>query len=187
MHLSKAREKKGAFVFMSAILHIRKTEGTVKSTIWRWLLLINLAAAFYSVGTVWLAQLNWQLWQYVGQASFNAYHQAWFRGIWWAIFPVAGVALLGVCAQIKWCPPRVPSWVVWLALGVQIAYLAGTVFWWGPGQGKLQDAVLANGTLDPHYQFLVLTNWLRVALITVAGLLELWIAGKSLVPPGREP
>jgi hypothetical protein len=150
------------------------------------LLLINLAAAFYSVGTVWLAQLNWQLWQYVGQVSFNAYHLAWFRGIWWAIFPVAGLAFLGVCAQIKWRPPRVPSWAVWLALVVQLTYLAGTVFWWGPGQGKLHDAVLANGVPDPHYQLLVLTNWLRVVLLTGAGLLEFWMAIRSFLVSGKQ-
>jgi hypothetical protein len=158
---------------------ITSTRQTKKSTIWQWLLLINLAAAFYSVGTVWLAQLNWQLWQYVGQPTFNAYHQAWFRGIWWAIFPVAGVALIGVCAQIKWRPPHVPVWAVWLALGVQLAYLAGTIFWWAPGQATLQDAVLANGTLDPYYQLLVGTNWIRVALLTMAGIVELWMAGRS--------
>lgn len=76
---------------------------------WRWLLLANLAAACYSVGTVWLAQLNWQLWQYVGSAEFEAYHQAWWHGIWWAIFPVAGLAFLGTCAQVGWRPPVCPA------------------------------------------------------------------------------
>jgi hypothetical protein len=171
---------------MSTLLQTGTTEGTSKDTTWRWLLLLNLAAAFYNVGSVWLAQLNWQLWQYVGQTTFGAYHGAWFRGIWWAIFPLAGLALIGVCAQIKWRPPRVPPWAVWLELGLHLTYIAGTIFWWAPGQANLHDAVLANGALDPHYQILVLTNWLRVALITAAGLLELWIAARSFIP-GKEP
>ncbi len=150
-----------------------------KGQTWRWLLLANVAAAFYSVGTVWLAQLNWQLWQYAGQVEFDAYHRAWWHGIWWAIFPVAGIAFLGTCAQVRWRPPRVPRWAVWLALALQIATYGGTAFWWGPGQAMLHQAKLADGSLDPYYRQLVTTNWIRVALITAAGALELWMAVKS--------
>jgi hypothetical protein len=165
-------------------MHTGSTNADAGSATWRWILLVNLAAAFYSVGTVWLAQLNWQLWQYVGRASFDAYHHAWFRGIWWAIFPVAGVAVLGVCAQVRWRPPRVPVWAVWLALVLQVVTYVGTGFGWGPGQAALKEAVLPDGGLAPQYVVLLQTNWLRVALITMAGLLELWMAVRSFVAAG---
>jgi hypothetical protein len=171
---------------MSTLLQTGMAAETAKSPTWRWLLLLNLAVSFYAVGAVWLVQLNWLLWPYVGQATFDAYHIAWFYGIWWAIFPVEGLVFLGVFAQIKWRPPRVPVWAVWLVLGVRLTYSAGTFFWWAPGQGNLHNAVLANGALDPHYQILLLSNWLRVALVTIAGLLELWMAARSFVSAGRE-
>src|SRR5215472_18739436 len=104
--------------------------------VWQWLLLINLAAAFYSVGTVWLAQLNWQLWQYVGPAYFDDYHQAWWHGIWWAIFPMALVALVGVCAQLRWSPPQVPRAALWVALAIQVVAYVGTAFGGGIGQAS---------------------------------------------------
>lgn len=75
-------------------------------------------------------------------------------------------------------PPGVPRWVVWLALAVQVVTYVATAFWWGPGQALLHGAKLADGSLDPYDRQLVMTNWLRVALITAAGALELWIAAK---------
>jgi len=156
---------------------------TSARALWRPLLIVNLAAACYSLGTVWLAQLNWQLWRYVGPAEFDAYHLAWWHGIWWAIFPAAGVAFLGVCAQLRWRPSRVPPWTLWLALGLQLLTYAGTALWWGPGQGGLHQTLLADGGLDPHYQDLVTSNWLRVGLLTAAAALQIWMTTRSLTTP----
>lgn len=159
------------------------TSPHTRRPVWPWLLIANLAAAFYSVGTVWLAQLNWQLWRYVGQPDFGAYHVGWWHGIWWAIFPVAGVAFLGVCAQLRWRPPNVPSWTAWAALSLQVITYLGTAFWWGPGQGNMHQALLPDGSLDPYYAQLVDTNWIRVALLTLAGALQAWMAARALTAP----
>jgi hypothetical protein len=142
---------------------------------YNWLVLLNLAAAFYSVGTIWLTQVDWRLWQYVGKETFDAYHLAWWHSVWWSIFPLAGLSFIGICAQLIW-RPSVPLWMLWLALAIQLVAYAGTAFWWGRGQARLQQAVLPQGGLDPLYQLLVRTNWIRVALFTSAGLLQLWIA-----------
>jgi len=56
-----------------------------------------------------------------------------------------------------------------------VAY-AGTALWWGPRQAKLRQATLADGALDPDYVTLVRTNWIRVALFTLASLIEFWLA-----------
>ncbi len=152
-----------------------------KNSFWKWLLLVNLATSFYCVGAVWLAQLDWMLWQYVGQADFILYHNAWWHGIWWSIFPLAGLSFLGICFQLKWRPPYVRVWVLWLALLLQVIVYAGTVFWWGQGQSKLNIIHLADGALNPLYVQLISTNWLRVALLTLSGLLEGWIGIKCFV------
>ena len=61
-----------------------------------WLVLLNLAAAFYNVGTIWLTQVDWQLWKYVGRETFDEYHLAWWHSVWWSIFPLAGVFFVGI-------------------------------------------------------------------------------------------
>jgi hypothetical protein len=145
------------------------------------LLLINLATSFYCVGAVWLAQLNWMLWRHVGVAEFQKYHQAWWHGIWWAIFPVAFCAVLGICLQLKWAAPNVPHWSLWLAVALQVVTYAGTSFWWGAGQAKLKILHLPDGSIDPRYFILVNTNWIRVFLISASGILELWMVFKSFL------
>ncbi|HEX4001748.1 MAG TPA: hypothetical protein VHX36_03820 [Candidatus Acidoferrales bacterium] len=142
---------------------------------WNALLLVNIALAFYSAGAAWLAQVNWQLWRFVSPGHFTEYHAAWWRSVWWAIFPVAAASLLGICAQLVWRPP-VPVGLLWLALAIQIVAYAGTAFWWGPRQAKLKQVLLADATLDRDYLTLIRTNWIRVALFTLAGFLELWLA-----------
>jgi hypothetical protein len=71
-----------------------------------------------------------------------------------------------------------------LALVLQVVTYVGTGFGWGPGQAALKEAVLPDGGLAPQYVVLLQTNWLRVALITMAGLLELWMAVRSFVAAG---
>ena len=142
---------------------------------YNWLVIVNLAAAFYNVGTIWLTQVDWQLWKYVSKDTFGAYHLAWWHSVWWSIFPVAGISFLGICAQVLW-HPGVPTWMVWLALIIQIFAYSGTAFWWGRGQAKLKQAVLPNGDVDSQYTILVRTHWIRVALFTFAGIVQLWIA-----------
>ena len=83
--------------------------------------------------------------------------------------------------EVRWRPPIVASWAVWLALAIQILVYIGTAFWWGPGQSSLSHALLADGSLDKTYVLLLNTQWIRVALITAAGVLELWMAFKSFI------
>lgn len=151
----------------------------VRQPVWAWLLIFNLAAAFYSVGAAWLAQLNWQLWRFVGATDFDAYHRAWWHGIWWAIFPIAALAFLGVCAQVRWRSPNVPPWMTWAALALQVLIYIGMALWWGPGQSQLHRTTFPDGTLDAKYAQLVVSNWIRVALLTLAGVLQVVMALKS--------
>ncbi len=132
------------------------------------------------MGAAWLAQLNWELWVYVGRAEFQAYHLAWWHGIWWAIFPVAAIALFGSFAELKWRPGAVPASAVWLGVIIQAVTYLLTALWWGPGQAQLTQLHLGNGSIDPHYYRLVTTNWLRVALITSSGYCSYgWRSGHS--------
>lgn len=146
-----------------------------------WILLITLLTSLYGVGSVWVAQLDWSLWRYVGPADFDAYHVAWWHGIWWAIFPAAGVALAGSLLQLRWPPLGTGRGAIWLVVALQVVAYLLTAFWWGPGQAGLHTAQLPGGGLDPHYAILLNTNWLRVALFTAVGLVELWVAARAIM------
>ncbi len=147
----------------------------------KWILLVTLASGFYCVGAAGLAQLNWELWVHVGRTEFEVYHLAWWHGIWWAIFPVAAVALLGSFAELKWRPIEVPAWSAWLGVIIQVVTYVLTALWWGPGQAQLTQTHMENGSIDPHYYRLVTTNWLRVALITFFGILQLWMVARAFI------
>lgn len=152
-----------------------KTENSLK---WQLLLLINLAASSCNVGAALLSQLNWDLWRYVGNKEFNDYHYGWWHGIWWAAFPVAGVALIGTCMQLKWKPPYVGLIAVWIALILQLLIYTGTALWWGPSQSRLQFIHEPDGSLNPSYLLLVNSNWVRTVLFIFSFLLQFWISLK---------
>ena len=70
--------------------------------------------------------------------------------------------------------------VPWASLLLLAGSYLGTAFWWGPGQARLEEAVVRDGSLNRSYLLLVNTHWIRVGLITAVGLLQLWIAIVSL-------
>jgi hypothetical protein len=134
----------------------------------------NLAAASAGMGAVLLAQVNWSIWQYEGLDAFTAYHVAWWYSVWWTIFCLTGIGFLGIIAQLIWRPNTL-RWMVWVALLLQAAGYAGTIFWWVPGQGSLNEVLVPAGGPAPFYILFSQTNWARAAIYTIAGLLQLRI------------
>jgi hypothetical protein len=77
-----------------------------------WLLIGTLARAWYQVGCVWLVQVvAWPLFAYVGPKEFEAYHQAWWRGIRYILFVPSGAAFAGTILLLQWTPAGVPRWI----------------------------------------------------------------------------
>jgi hypothetical protein len=146
-------------------------------------LLVTLVTSWYSVGTIWMVQVSWRLFARVGPQEFPAYHRAWWlgrRGIQPVVFPLAGVALIGTIAEFWVRPAHAPIAAVWLSLAFQgLAYLL-TAAWWGRWQAQLDWVRRENGTLNPDYERLLSTHWLRVALLTAAAIPQLWLAATSL-------
>jgi hypothetical protein len=150
----------------------------------RWVLLITLAASFYSVGTIWETQMSYGLWAVVGPADFAAYHDAWWSltGIQLVVFPMAAVAAASSIAMLRWRPPNVPFRAVWLGIALQVAWMVLTAVWWAPLQARVVEARLPDGSLAPDYLLLLGTHWLRVALITFYGIVAFWMAMRSFLP-----
>lgn len=135
-----------------------------------------LAASFYNLGAVVLAQVSWNLWRHVGRAEFPRYHRAWFTGMRPSIWPMATVAGLGALVQVRVRPRGVPAWAGWLSAGVQLTNFGLTGAWWARWQAQVHEVQLADGSLHPLYLRLIRTHWLRVGLIAGFALLQGWMA-----------
>jgi hypothetical protein len=144
----------------------------------QWLLLATCAISLYSVGNIWPVQLSsYRLWRYVGPREFHAYHLAWWHSIWGVILAPAVLVFVGALLMFWWRAPGVPPWAVWAGFGLQLALVLGTAFWWGPLMARLEDS--GGGLATARFELLMLTHWLRVALVTAYGALTVWMVARS--------
>ena len=144
----------------------------------QWLLLCTCALSIYSVGNVWPDQLSsYRLWKYVGPGEFHAYHLAWWHSIWGVILGPAILVFIGALLMFWWRAPGVPPWAVWAGFGLQLALVLGTALWWGPLMARLEDS--SGGLATDRFELLMLTHWLRVAIVTAYGALTLWMVAQS--------
>jgi hypothetical protein len=150
----------------------------------QWLLAVTAAFSFYSVGNIWLVQLSsYRLWPYVGKAEFHAYHIAWWRSIWGVIFIPAGVVFLGSLLMLWRRPPGVPAWAAWLGFALQVMLYGLTAVWWGPLMARLSTPEAGLSLL--LYRKLMVSHWLRVAIVTAYGVLAFWMLWRSIFIPPR--
>jgi hypothetical protein len=148
----------------------------------QWLLLCTATLSFYGVGNIWLVQLSsYRLWRYVGARDFWAYHIAWWHSIWGVIFFPAGLVFVGSLLMLWLRPPGVPRWAVWLGVGLQVLLYLLTALWWGPLMARL--ATRETGLLLPLYHELMVSHWLRVAIVTAYGVLAFWMLVQTMSLP----
>lgn len=146
----------------------------------RRLLLINLALSFYGVGQIWLVQVTcYPLWGFVGRAEFENYHNFWWRSIWGVILGPAGIVLLCALAMLHLRPAAVSLRTAQLGVALQVLLYVLTAIWWGRWMAEL---VQVNGpNYGPLFHRLLVTHWLRVALITGYALLLLRMAADTFL------
>src|SRR5580692_6928045 len=101
-------------------------------------LLLNLALAFYNVGTIWAHEIDiFRTWKLIGRAQFHQVQMSHFRKIPYWIFAPVGLALLGNVALLWYHPDNSPRWCVWAALALQLLSILLTAAFWGQWQGRL--------------------------------------------------
>lgn len=130
-----------------------------------WILIVTTALAWYQVGFVWLVQVvAWPLFGYVGPNEFNAYHQAWWRGIRYILFIPSALTFIGGILLLITRPRGVPEWLLADGFAMYVLMYVLTAVWYGPEQAKLTD---------PRSSRLVTINkvhWIRTALVSGYGL-----------------
>ncbi len=144
-------------------------------------LLLNLALAFYNVGTIWAHEVDiFRSWKLLGPDAFHRVQTAhWHKLPYWILLPVA-LALSGSIGLVWYRPDPSPSWAVWWALGCQLASHALTALLWGPWQAKLSQDPL--GPASPYLAKILSTHWIRTLLISAYGFILLAWAIQCLEP-----
>jgi hypothetical protein len=137
-------------------------------------LILNLALAFYNVGTIWAMELDiFRSWKLVG-ADFHKAQEAHWRKLPYWIFTPVGLALFGSIILTWYHPAGSPAWAIWGVLLAQVISLVLTAIFWGQWQAKLSKDVL--GTQSPYLAKILKTHWIRTLLINAyAFILLFWV------------
>ena len=142
-------------------------------------LLMNLALAFYSVGTIWAHEVDiFRSWKLLDVATFRRVQSVHWRKLPFWIFAPLGLMLAGSIGLLRVHPVSSPAWIPGTALACQLTSHLLTAILWGPWQAKLSrdDA----GAASPYLARILATHWIRTLLINVYGLILLAWAIHSL-------
>ena len=128
------------------------------------LLLLNLALAFYNVGTIWAHEIDiFRSWMLVDAENFPSIHVAHWRKLPYWIFAPFGVSFVGGVALVWIHPVDSPLWAIYSALICQIlASLLTAVFW---GRWQAQLATDPMGPESPYLEKILKTHWIRTLLV----------------------
>jgi hypothetical protein len=142
-------------------------------------LLINLALAFYNVGTIWAHEVDiFRTWKLLDPKPFAAVQRVhWNKLPYWVFIPV-GFSFIGSIALLWYHPEKVPVWETWLAFGFQFLSHSLTAGFWGRWQAKLSKDKL--GGASPYLSLILKTHWIRTALINAYGLTLLYMTFQTL-------
>jgi hypothetical protein len=138
-------------------------------------LLLNLALAFYNVGTIWAHEVDiFRSWRMVRPEAFRRIQQAHWRKLpYWVLFPVA-LAFAGSIGLIWYHPTDAPPWGIWGAFGCLALSHVLTALFWGRWQAKLSTDL--RGSASPYLDRILSTHWIRTVLITSnAVILLVWL------------
>lgn len=140
----------------------------------RGLLLLDLALAFYNVGTIWAHELDiFRTWKLVDRAAFHTIQRAHFRKLPYWIFAPVGLALAVSATAVAYHPPGSPAWAIAGSLGSQLVSALLTAAFWGRWQAALSRD--PRGPDSYYLERILATHWVRTLLINLNALvLALW-------------
>jgi hypothetical protein len=138
-------------------------------------LILNLALAFYNVGTIWAHEIDlFRTWKLIGPAEFPTVQRTHFRKLPYWIFTPVLLAIAGGVVLLRYQPIGSPRWCAWTALGLQLLSAALTGATWGQWQARL--AKDPRGPASPYLDRILRTHWVRTTLINAyAAVLLYWV------------
>jgi hypothetical protein len=112
-------------------------------------LLLNLALAFYNVGTIWAHEVDiFRSWKLIDPKDFPAVQSTHWKKLRYWIFTPVGLTFAGAVALIWYHPVGSPSWAIWGNIGCQLLALILTAALWGRWQASLSRDPLGSHS---HY------------------------------------
>ena len=146
-------------------------------------LVLNLALAFYNVGTIWAHEVDiFRSWRLADRATFARIRAAHWRKLPYWIFAPVGIGLVGSIALVWYHPAGSPAWGIWGGLASQLATHLLTAAFWGRWQAALSGD--ERGPESPYLARILATHWIRTSLVTAYGLIVLvWTVRQ--IPLGR--
>jgi hypothetical protein len=138
-------------------------------------LLLNLALAFYNVGTIWAVEVDiFRSWKFVGIDSFHRVQEVHWRKLPYWIFAPVGLAFGGSVVLVFDHPAGSPAWAIWGNLSCQALSHVLTALTWGRWQARLSED--PRGPESVYLAKILATHWLRTLLINAyAFILLAWV------------
>jgi len=142
-------------------------------------LILNLALAFYNVGTIWAHEVDiFRSWKLLDPKTFHSVQLVhWKKLPYWVFIPV-GMAFIGSITLFWYHPGNIPVLEIWIAFGFQFISHILTALSWGQWQAKL--AKDESGSNSPWLAKILKTHWFRTVLINAYGLMLLYITIQTL-------
>lgn len=138
-------------------------------------LLINLALAFYNVGTIWAHEVDiFRTWKLLDGDTFGRVQTTHWRKLPYWVFTPVGLALVGGVALVWYHPAKVSLWMLLGSVLCQALSLALTAIFWGRWQARL--AKDSRGGQSPYLRLILRTHWVRTLLITAYAIMLLTAA-----------
>ena len=142
-------------------------------------LLLNLALAFYNVGTIWAMEVDiFRSWRYLEPKTFILVQTIhWKKLPYWIFFPVL-LAFIGAIILFWYHPDNIPIWEIWTVFLIQLISHILTAIFWGQWQAKLSKDEL--GGASPYLDKILRTHWIRTALINAYAFVLLIITLQAI-------
>ena len=135
-------------------------------------LILNLAIAFYNVGTIWAMEVDiFRSWKLVGTENFHTVQEVHWKKLPYWIFTPVGLALIGSVLLFWYHPDGSPVWAIWGVFLSQTLSLILTAIFWGQWQAKLSKDPAGPKSL--YLAKILKTHWVRTFLINASAVIML--------------
>src|SRR5258708_2223234 len=126
-------------------------------------LLLNLALAFYNIGTIWAHEIDiFRSWKLLDSKTFKIVQGVhWKKLPYWVFIPV-GLSLVGSIILFWYHSDKIPNWEIWAAFALQFLSHFLTAIFWGQWQAKLSKDEL--GAESTWRNKILNTHWIRTGL-----------------------